>query len=112
LNQLTAVNRTLARLRLVDRGVHRTGPHGVEADRDELHATFAALARMVLDDVLVARHRADVRERRQTLILGGRSGRLRHCAAHRTKRSNQDDDFNPSTNIHNSASPSPPPPST
>src|SRR4029434_5184913 len=62
-----SVERALARLVPRDRRVNRTGPDAVEPYGLQLHAALAARAGLVLDDVLVARHRADVRDGRQRL---------------------------------------------
>src|SRR5581483_3523634 len=43
--------------------------HRHEADRHELHAALGTLARLVLGDVLVAHHPADVRQRRQIRLF-------------------------------------------
>src|SRR5437867_12851758 len=53
--------------RLGDHRMNGTRPDRLEPDRHERHAAFRTLARLVLDDVLVALHRADVRDRRQPL---------------------------------------------
>ena len=92
LDERCAVNGTLARLRLDDeQRPRRTRPHRIEPNRHQLHAALAALAGIAFDHVFVARHRADVRERRQLDVSARRRGLrarlLRRASSPRRARS-------------------------
>jgi hypothetical protein len=68
-HEIAAVHRTLAGILPDDRGVVAAGERRFDADRLQHHVAFAAIARLVFEDVFIARHRADIRDRH--LWLGG-----------------------------------------
>src|SRR5262245_31398142 len=62
-NEIASVDRALAGILANDRGVVAARPRLFDADGHQLHLALRTAAWLVLDDVLVARHRADVRHR-------------------------------------------------